>query len=235
MTWGQLKDRVARVAGSSGDADQLAVAGYAIEMALQHWESLREWKYSVTSTTFNVTAGTSTYALPSDFRSVYNLRFRDNSPRVLFYQYKRDYDFNRPNQVGTATPIAYTLVDEGGLGQVELLPANSLTDVMVMYYYRRHTVPAAITAGTTSADSTVVDFPSKYMHALIALAKTFYLADKGGEEQRMSFWGSTAKMACVEAMKDDDFKADDMPSFTPAPAPPLALGPNDIRPYLAEW
>lgn len=236
ITWGQGKNRVASVAGSAGDSDQLALAGYFLTEALQNWEAAKNWKYLITSTSISITSGTSTYDLPADFKKPYSLRTTTTSPRVLEYIDKRFYDQLRPNQSGSTIPTGYMLIDKDGLGKFELVPANNLTDTLLMYYYRRHTIPSGIIAGTTASDATVMDFPAAYTNYLFAWARALYLANKGGEDQRMDFWMRLAVDGLAKARGEDEFLPDDVPGFYVAPnLTTPAYNPNNIMPYVGDY
>lgn len=240
LTWGQAKSRVARTAGSHGDPNQLIVAGYALEEAIRHWEAAKDWKYLLTvAADINITPGDSTYDLPTDFKKIYNVRMIGGNPRVLYFIDKRAYDNVRPNQAGQSTPTGYVLHESLAStvpGQIELVPTNGISDTIRIYYYRRHVIPDEIAQGDTAADPDSLDFPARFQNYLLAWARALYLADKGGENERLSFWLNLAMEGLGRAKGEDEFHPDQVPAFQPNTlivASPY--NPNDVRPWIADY
>jgi len=238
LSWGQAKTRVAGVAGSAGDSDQLIMAGYFLEEAFRAFEAAKDWKYLFASTTISITAGTSDYNLPSDFRKIYNVRVSVGNPRVLQYIDKRDYDLLRPDQSAVTTPTGYMLTGlwNNSPGKITLVPNNALTDSMIVNYYRNITIPDAIVQGTTASDSATLDIPIFYQGFLLAWARALYLASKGGEEERQRFWANLAQEGLLKARAADEFVPDDLLAFGPAPnrinSP---YDPNNVMPWAGDF
>jgi hypothetical protein len=236
VTWAQAKSRVASVAGSSADTDQLPLAGYFLEEAFRNWEAVKDWKYLLTNIDISITSGTSLYDLPTDFRKIYSVRISVGNPRVLAYIDKRDYDKLRPNQSGSSTPYGYMLDHQWRIGstggQIELVPPNASTDTLTVIYYRTTTIPAGILAGTTASDALTLDIPLHYHSAILSWARALYLANKGGDDQRQAFWMKMAQDQVLKARSADEWVPDDSPGFSPGSTrATLPYSPNNILPW----
>ena len=94
---------------------------------------------------------------------------------------------------------------------------------MVLRYYRRMTIP--------SVGATAIDIPQDYENYILALAKAFFLIDKGADDSKWGFWkqfaeeGMTIAKGSDARVPDDDLVLIPGHSITPYPAPADYLYP----------
>lgn len=79
---------------------------------------------------------------------MYDVRLTGN-PRKLTYINRRYYDTIQYDQSNNATPEAYDMFLQGGLGKIQLIPTPSETETLSMKYYRRLWVPCSSTVSCT--------------------------------------------------------------------------------------
>lgn len=249
LTWATAKARVANVIGASADDSMKKLAGYALEEAIQYWNLQKDWKYTlVTQTGIELTAGTSSFSVGTYYKKTYDLRLVTPVPRILLPSNKREHDVYNPNQTLQGTPQAYHLRDAwwnfptGGPpattdapGKIVVFPTPDATCTLDHSYYIRHTVPADITNGGTGADTAIVDFPLRFQNVLLAVAKMFFLGDRGSDEN-LQFWTAMAQDAMQKARHEDEWTPDSDAAFSPSSvAYRRPYDPNDITPFLGEW
>jgi hypothetical protein len=171
----------------------------------------------------DITFYRSDYALPTTapVKWVYDCRLT-SSPRILQQITQRDYDLLRPGNE-SSTPTHYSLYAMGNDGYIRFLPPNYLGSERAVLRYCR--------AMSGTADP--LDIPSDFEPYIIALAKAYFLADKGGNPERMQFWWNVAMegldKARAAAVRSPDYRAAFRPDIgisTPA------WNPNDVRTYL---
>jgi hypothetical protein len=101
-------------------------------------------------------------------------------------------------------------------------------------------VSTAVASGvsTISSESQLLDIPANFERGILALAKFYYLRDKGGDEERIQGWKREADEAFAEAMANDATTPEEQPGFLPGylgPDTTYPASPNDIRWAWAEW
>lgn len=246
LTWATAKSRVANVIGaSSNDAAMQKLAGFALEEAIHYWNLQKDWKYTlVTETGIELAAGTPSFAVGTYYKKTYDLRLVTPVPRILMPSNKREHDVYNPNQTMQGTPQAYHLrdawwnVSNGGNdspGKIVVFPTPDATCTLDHSYYIRHVVPADITNGLTTSDSTIVDFPMRFQNTLLAVAKMFFLGDRGSDEN-LQFWTGMAQQGVDKARAEDEWTPDTDAAFKPGVvAYRRPYDPNDITPFLGEW
>lgn len=193
------------------------------------------------------------YALPADFRSLYDARLMVNR-RALAEAAQRDYDRARPGNE-PATPTHYMLFNMWGVGAtgiysggspvggdnntsafLRLIPPPTQSDFLLVRYYRTLYIPAFQTSTSDTTDNTVaLDLPQDYELGFLGLAKYYFLLDKGGNDQRMAGWKADGE-AALEAAEARDLQLPDTEmGFLPgAYVSTYGFNPNDIRPFLEQ-
>lgn len=151
------------------------------------------------STAVTLTFGRIDYTLPTAIRSMYSARLM-TANRALTQINQRDYDRLCP-VLTVDTPRWYTLyVAEGSAPKIRLLPVPASADFLVLRYVREVTIP--------SGASDVLDIPRDAEFAVLALARGYYLTDKG--EEKAAFWLQQGEAALREArareMQDSDME-----------------------------
>jgi hypothetical protein len=209
------------------------MAGYFLEEAMRNWVAVKDWKYLITDVSIAITSASSVYDLPTDFRKMYDVRLQTNS-RTLKYIDASDYDNQHPQASTPSVPTGYMLQHQWEVastgGKIELVPGCSVSDNLLISYYRKVTIPSAILTGATSSDSTTIDIPEHYHSFLLAWARALYLANKGGEDQRMMFWTKIAQDGLLKARAADEWNPDDSPGFQPG-ASQAQYNPNNTLPW----
>jgi hypothetical protein len=244
LTWGVAKQRVSSVIGAAADTSMQKLAGYALEEAIAHWDSWRDWKFALkTQAGVVLPAGTAGFAVPTDYKKTYNIRVITPLPRVLSPSSKRERDIYNPNQSVGGTPMAYHAMsawDNQGTssdapGNITVFPTPDSEVTLDHTYYRRMSVPSDITNGLTTSDSSIIDFPRRFQTTLLALAKMYFLGDRGSDEN-LQFWTQLAMDGLQRARAEDEWTPDEDSSIVPGVvAYRRPYDPNDITPFLGDW
>lgn len=90
-------------------------------------------------------------------------------------------------------------------------------------------------SGSAVFDSTnvLLDIPADYERAVMALAKYYFLTDKGGEAERQAAWKEEAQTGMIEAKNKDSTIPDDLLAFQPGYLAPQAYYP--LTPNSVAW
>lgn len=170
LSFGDAKALVAESGNKDGSA-MLLRAGRAIQAAMRHWDTKANWPWLVQLADDpagehfgfdpDVVSGTSTYALPYNFKDVYTLRF-DN--RTLESAERRKYDRLFWEQSGGHV-VAYNLLYAGDVGKVELMHTPNSSGELELKYYRHIRIPCSTTAllntgSISSGGNTVLTYGS---------------------------------------------------------------------------
>lgn len=155
-------------------------------------------------------------------KKIYNVRIADaNYARVLHFMDKRRFDLEIP--ITTTYPVGvppthYWLQTRSSLPTMLLLPTCTMElSLIEIHYFRKSTIPAGITDGTTADDATVLDFPEKFDYALLSLARMFYLMYKGGEDKRLELITGIAQENLKKCRGEDEWNTDQITGFQAAP------------------
>jgi len=141
LTFGQAKKLIAEAAGKQQTPEFLDRAGRAIQNAIRRWNQ-QNWKWTVQQTTFAVTAGTSQYLVPPEFRDVYTLRLEGATlDRTLVQRPRRDFDRRTWRQINAFT-VAYDILWVMPQGKLELLPTPNAACTANLRYYARMSLPS---------------------------------------------------------------------------------------------
>lgn len=165
--------------------------------------------------------------MPADVRDIYDVTLL-KSGRALKEIDQRYYDAWRyRNSPGTLTHYGTFGRWGAATGSLQIYPPPLETDQLMVRYYRAPSPP--------SATATVLDMPRDAEHAVLSLAKSYLMADVGGEETRMSLWRQEGEAALRELRQRENQKPDASPGLRPGyDAPGLRIGPNETWPYLME-
>lgn len=183
---------------------------------------------------YAIANGTQTLNLPGDFHNIYNARLITN-PLILQHIDRREYGLMRADQSVRGCPQGYTLYGVGESNVIELIPISSVVDTLIISYYREHYIPTDITTGSTASDTVTMDFPLDYQTAILASARCYYLADKGGDPTRLQYWMGKAEEMKRAAKARDEFIPDAWQGFSPSAGLARYTSPNDVTRYLDDW
>lgn len=126
----------------------LTRAGRSLRAAFRRWNNAANWDWTkVVDSSITSTAGTSTYALPYDIKTIYDVRYGEGP---LYYANRRIYDRLTTSQTSTSTPSHYDLFRKGTQGYIELMPSPGDSATLVLKYYRLLTQPCAATLTCTA-------------------------------------------------------------------------------------
>ena len=194
--------RVARVVGGGNNVEVLDEAEDAILAALEELNVAWDWDFLRQTTTITLVDGTADYNLPTNHRSIYDVRLTSNAiPLRPFRQ--RDYD-RITSQPTSGTPIGYNVFPSSAVEaldpqhtgmSIRFIPTPSMSDTATVKYYRRTSV-------LTSTGYTI-DLPRQYQFWVVYAAKAMILADRGGDWDRATFWQKKADRL-LQLMKFDD-------------------------------
>lgn len=207
LSWANAVAKVADVIGASADVPMLGRAHDALRSATQRWANYYPWSWLQATAT--VTASSNgDVILPTGFRTLYDLIYA-GSPLRLYYMEPRLYDQLRPNDE-SATPTHYTLFNVGATGMMRLIPPPGAQATATIRYWRR------MQMGTSySATSVTADVPEDYEAGWLALAKWYFLVDKGGEAERAAALKEEGLLSLNQARSAEQFQPDQAGGFLP--------------------
>jgi len=221
LQWGAAKRSVARVVGGQDDPDVLAAAGEHIRAVLQDWNTRRCWQFlQVLAPDIPITAALgSTYALPARVKKPYVAKLMTNG-QYLVYSPRRMYSMVIASETTASTPTHYTLYNFGTTGNIELLPANGLSDTLRVWYYRL--------MQEEGTDTDVLDITQRYEGYVLDAARARLIAEKGPID-KLAFWKVEAEAGYKRAVADDEFVPDHHVGFSPGPAITFVPDPNSTE------
>lgn len=110
-TFSTLKTEVARFVMGPDDTEVLAVAGAAINTAIRKL-NLKKWHWLRTYSDITLTAGTSDYALPSNFRAVLHMQRLNAAGQpdgTIRFNRAKTLDLEHPSATTSGDPGLYTV------------------------------------------------------------------------------------------------------------------------------
>jgi hypothetical protein len=209
-TFSTAKIYVARTIGGQNDTDQLNAAGDAIKEAIEEWNLRRNWNYLLMDNSddpIDLVAGTSTYTLPSTIKEQYTARLLSNT-RTLEWVDQRYVDRIVRNQTVTGTPTHYTIFNgstafgasalSSQVGRIKLIPTpiNSASNELLVRYYR--------TIESPSADVSYIDTPDRFLFAMLARAKYYFMVNKDAESGRTAHHFDWSEKLFMKVVADDE-------------------------------
>ena len=201
LTYAKAKAVVARTIGDETDARSLGHAGDALRMAVADWNRRHQFEWNVLDAfDISVTAGTSSYDLPSDFLHMHSVRMIVNE-RPLMYLRQRLYDRASLDQNERQWSTHYTLFGSGQSGQITLIPIPSEDDTCRLRYYAGVSIP--------TTNESLFGLPERHVWGLIYKAKALILMDRDAENIRAQMWNAEAERAFVQAREDDIHREDE--------------------------
>lgn len=170
------------------------------------------WATNVaTGGALTVTAQRDMYDLPTDWKSVYDVKMY-GSKRSLRLLRRRLWDRTVIDEFNTSTPLWYDIFHVGGRGKLRLLTPPQAQDTLMLRYYRRLTVPSS----AESATGDMLDIPQDYEVFLLAWAKWHFLVDKAeGKAQQAQVWLTVAEDGIRTMIADQARIPDEDLSFIP--------------------
>ena len=158
LSFGDAKTFVAEQFSKQSATGMLNRAGRAIQRAFGDWNK-HNWEWNVvTAADITVTAGTSEYTLPFDFRDLYAcVLTTGGASRVLASDSFRNYIRHVPTrQAGFST--GYNLLRRGSTGKIQLVTTPQTDGLLEQFhYYRRMIIPCSVSAtGSWSASGTTI-------------------------------------------------------------------------------
>lgn len=213
-TFESAKVWVARSIGGQNDPDQLNAAGDAIKETIQEWNLRRNWNFLLTDNStdpIDIVQGQELYALPAAIKEPHTARLLSLN-RTLVYVLQRDIDRVVRSQTTEGYPSHYTLYNgatpfssmtlETQVGFVKLLPvpAYSQVDDLLLRYYRNIADPVI--------DADLIDCPDRFLFALLARAKYYYLVNKDAESARTQHLLEQSERLWREVVADDEGQED---------------------------
>lgn len=121
-----------------------------------------------------VTAGATGFALPPDFKDVYDLRvISSGRGRTLTGIPRRLYDRIVQDQTGLSGELAgYDLFNHGANGIISITPPPAQGETVSLKYYRRMWVPCAVTANIFATGGGAVAYASAALGALAGVTNS---------------------------------------------------------------
>lgn len=205
------KTEVARTAGQQGNTAAETAAGVGIEQAIREFNARDDWEFKLADgTDITVTPGTDTYnisTLDAGAKRIYSARLSTNE-RILVFIRQREWDRAiRGQDSDTDIPAFYTTVEDGaGVLSIKIFPVPSVADTIKIRLYFNIDAP-------TGTDN--LDVPDRYLAALIALSKYYFLADRDADNARLQEHKQRAAVLLSQAISDDSSAPDEDLRFIP--------------------
>lgn len=134
----------------------------AVQGAIRTWNNKANWKWlQKTTEAISVAPGVQDYPLPSDLKSVYQVRMEGSWPRTLDHISRRIRQRLSPNQTLQNRPTVYDLFSSrGSAGYIRLVDIPTTAETMYIDYYRYMTIPTNVelTDATLSVASRIGDY-----------------------------------------------------------------------------
>lgn len=227
MTFLQAKQAVARLVGGSAVSSQLTVAGASILDAIRDFDLRNDWEFKlITLTDITVSANVAAYDLKTlggatNPKKIYSARFKNNK-RTLFYVRQREVDRAIRDQENVEIPIAYTEIrSANGNLNIKLIPTPSGGELLQVRIYEHIVLP--------SADGDVIDIPDRYLGALLALARYYFVIDRDPEDARAQSMLAKSEQLIMNAVNDDRGNPDEDFRLIPMSEWVRAQGPDPLN------
>lgn len=199
ITFTVAQQEVARTIGAQGDADQLAAAATAIQMAMREMNQRNStWNFKFAEATVAVTSGEGVVANAKRIHSVRGGGTSD--PRTLQFIRPREWDRAIKDPSGLTTSRFYTVIeDSAGAIKIRVYPTEDGN--YTVRYYADIVIP--------SSGGTNLDVPDRYLATVIALSCKWYLANRDAENARLAVWASEGEKLLAGAISDDQEHPDE--------------------------
>jgi len=206
-TFGQLKSDVAAFYGMEDDPAKLSLAGRMMSRIMDELNMKQNWIFNlITSPNIPTIGGVDTYAVPSDFWKVYNVRKTDNIDYQLTVLRQKGHDtlFQSQNNI-SGFPYVFIIKDTFRDGTFKIFPIPDAGYQIQIHYFKLIARP--------QNDSDFLDLPRPYQVVPFygALSRFGALTDK---YTGASYWQKLYKEA-YDSMKlnDEDLGDEDSLRF----------------------
>lgn len=212
MTFLAAAQDVARSVGGSSVSAQIVIAKSAVQQALRDFDTRHQWDYKLsTLSDIAVTGGTANYDLVTaggvNPKSIHSARLKNNL-RTLGFVRQREWDRLVWNQESNEIPTSYTEVRGANAHlNIKLLPTPSQGETLQVRVFEHIVIP--------SADGDVLDVFDRYLPAILALARYYFIIDRDAEDARAGVYLQKAEQLIQKAINDDDDRPDEDIHFTP--------------------
>lgn len=146
LTFGNAKQYVAEQAGKQQTTEMLNRAGRSIQSAIQDWNKFN-WKWTLTSATISADAS-GNFQLPYDIKDVYAVTTTGDYPQWVPSVSRRQLTRANARNLQVA-PCSYDLYNKNNSGTLRIVGGTATA--LTLEYYRRMTVPCAVTASALAA------------------------------------------------------------------------------------
>lgn len=162
LTFGSAKTQIAQQASKQNTSEFLERAGVALQKAVQYWNRYN-WRWLMKQAPdISMSLGANTFALPYDFKDVYDLRVESNGRQhALVNTNRRLYDRLISNQTVQGEPMGYDLFAADGQNIITITPPVNAATTLRMRYYRRMWVPCNVSGVQATINWT---FPNSYIN-----------------------------------------------------------------------
>jgi hypothetical protein len=156
ITFGQMKNDICSYFGMDKDPDKVAMAGRAIQFAVDELNRKQQWMFNlIESSAITTVSGQKTIPLPTDFWKIYNARKADSIDYTLNSIRQADFDRLFQGQVNiTGMPYVMVVRNTFRDGTVEMFPTPDAVYQVKIRYVKLIARPAA--------DSDFLDLPGAY-------------------------------------------------------------------------
>lgn len=216
MTLLQAAQEVARLIGGASVTSQTTVAKQSVKDALRDFDARNDkgWEFKLrTLNDVTVSSGDGIYDLVIDAggtnpKQIHSARLKNN-PRILYFIRQREYDRLVWNQESNSLPTHYTEMRSANSNlAIKLLPTPNTGELLQVRVFEHIVIP--------SADGDVLDVPDRYLPAILALARYYFLIDRNAEDARVGVYLQKAEQLISLAMKDDIGAPDEDIRFVPS-------------------
>lgn len=199
VTYRQLKRDLCTMFGYGRDPAKLEQAGVFIRDVIDRLNRLQVWNFNlVTSSPITITAGVSTYSIPSDFWRIYNARKTDDVDYPFDVLRQKTFDTIFLSQrVINGQPYVLVIKNTFRDGTVTLFPIPDGSHTLSINYYRLIQKPAG--------DDDPLDIPLPFQSVVKdgAMAR---MAAQGGTAMlpQAKWWDEKYEQGIAEMVRADD-------------------------------
>jgi len=204
ITFGDMKQQVAKVAGVLDDPEMEDLAGEFIREIIDDLNRDQTWMFNlVTSADITTSAGDNTVTVPDDFLSVYSMRKTDAIDYQVTVLRQKTFDSLFPSQIDIAGyPFVLVVKNPFRDGTFELFPSPDAVYTFRLHYFKLISRP--------TRDDEFIDLPRQY-ETVVKYGATAMMLATVNQFKASEFWDEkfkygmhTMKRADEDAGIDDD-------------------------------
>ena len=201
MNFGEAKISIARTTGDHGDVDAREIAGDALKAAIRDWNTEHNWEFKFREDPAYVAASGDTDLEVVGLKKVHTIRTVSPETVTLGFTRLRTLTWAVGDFTPTGTPSHYVVIENATQNVIRVWPTPDSAYTYSIQYYEEIAEP--------SQDEDVIDVPTRFLNALLSLAKFHYLTDQDTENPRLSVYETLSSKLLKKAIRDDKKQPDE--------------------------